>query len=233
DEERALARAEHRAADAVGEAQARGAHRAADHEADDRDGDDRGDRDARAGDRRREQRVEVVARREVVGDRLGEAAHGEDGARERRQRERLAHEADPHAAQDGGGQDAGRGEIDDARRNLRRDVRHEPPDPKRARSVTIARRPLIGGSVQGRYDAIVVGAGHNGLVAAAYLARAGLRTVVLERRERIGGACATEPLWPGYRVSRAAYVAGLLRPAVVAELGLAARGLRLLRRDPS
>lgn len=79
----------------------------------------------------------------------------------------------------------------------------------------------------------MVGAGHNGLVAAAYLARAGLRTAVLERRDRIGGACTTEPLWPGYRVSRAAYVAGLLRPAVIAELGLAGRGLRLLRRDPS
>jgi len=85
----------------------------------------------------------------------------------------------------------------------------------------------------GRFDAIVVGAGHNGLVTAAYLARAGLRTLVLERRDRIGGACVTEEPWPGYRVSRAAYVAGLLRPAVVAELGLAGHGLRLLRRDPS
>lgn len=84
-----------------------------------------------------------------------------------------------------------------------------------------------------RWDAIVVGAGHNGLVAAAYLARAGLRTLVLERRERVGGACVTEEIWPGYRVSRAAYVAGLLRPALVEELGLASRGLRLLRRVPS
>ena len=84
-----------------------------------------------------------------------------------------------------------------------------------------------------RVDAIVVGAGHNGLIAAAYLARAGLRTLVLERRGCLGGACVTEELWPGYRVSRAAYVAGLLRPAVVRELDLTARGLRLLRRDPS
>jgi len=82
-------------------------------------------------------------------------------------------------------------------------------------------------------EAIVIGAGHNGLVAAAYLARAGLRTLVLERRHLVGGACVTEELWPGFRVSRAAYVAGLLRPAVVRELGLEARGLRLIPRNPS
>jgi phytoene dehydrogenase-like protein len=84
-----------------------------------------------------------------------------------------------------------------------------------------------------RPEAIVIGAGHNGLVAAAYLARAGLRVHVVERRDRVGGACVTEELWPGYRISRAAYVAGLLRPAVVRELDLPRRGLRLLRRDPS
>jgi phytoene dehydrogenase-like protein len=84
-----------------------------------------------------------------------------------------------------------------------------------------------------RFDVAVVGGGHNALTAAAYLARGGLRTVVLERRPLLGGACVTEELWPGFRISRAAYVAGLLRPRVVAELGLPARGLRLLPRTPA
>ncbi len=82
-------------------------------------------------------------------------------------------------------------------------------------------------------DAIVIGAGHNGLTTAAYLARAGVRTTVLERRHVLGGACVTEELWPGYRVSRAAYVAGLLRPDLIRELDLKAKGLELLRRDPA
>jgi len=84
-----------------------------------------------------------------------------------------------------------------------------------------------------RFDVAIIGGGHNGLVAAAYLARAGRRTLLLERRPLLGGACVTEELWPGYRVSRAAYVAGLLRPAVIRELALARHGLRLLPRDPS
>jgi len=82
-------------------------------------------------------------------------------------------------------------------------------------------------------DAVVIGGGHNGLTAAAYLARAGLRTALFERRQLLGGAAATEELWPGFRVSRAAYVAGLLRPAVLRELRLVERGLRLLARNPS
>ena len=84
-----------------------------------------------------------------------------------------------------------------------------------------------------RCDAVVIGAGHNGLVCGAYLARVGLRVAILERRDVLGGAASSEELWPGHRISRGAYVAGLLRPAVVRELRLAERGLRLLRRAPS
>ena len=82
-------------------------------------------------------------------------------------------------------------------------------------------------------DVAIVGGGHNGLVAAAYCARAGLSTVVLERRPVLGGACVTEEVWPGYRVSVAAYVCSLLDPAIVAELDLAAHGLAIYRKDPA
>ncbi len=80
---------------------------------------------------------------------------------------------------------------------------------------------------------VIVGGGHNGLVCAAYLARAGFTVTVLERRELIGGACVTETLWPGYRVSRAAYVLSLLRPRIVKDLELTKHGLKLLPRVPS
>jgi len=83
------------------------------------------------------------------------------------------------------------------------------------------------------YDAIVIGAGHNGLTAATYLARAGRRVLVRERRSMVGGCAVTEELWPGFRVSRASYVAGLLRPIVIDELRLADHGLEMLPRDPS
>lgn len=83
------------------------------------------------------------------------------------------------------------------------------------------------------YDLAVVGAGHNGLVTAAYAARSGLRVVVLEARERVGGACVTEEPWPGFRVSTAAYVVSLFRPEIVRDLALTRHGYAVLRRDPS
>src|ERR1700755_175759 len=76
-----------------------------------------------------------------------------------------------------------------------------------------------GGSARG-YDAIVVGGGHNGLTTAAYLAKAGQRVLVLERRHILGGACVTEELWPGRRVSRASYVVSMLQPRIVKDLRL-------------
>src|SRR5438067_13822895 len=83
------------------------------------------------------------------------------------------------------------------------------------------------------YDAILLGGGHNGLVAAAYLARAGLKVLVLERREVLGGACVTEEVWPGFKVSTAAYVNSLLRPEIIRGLELARHGFEMLPRNPS
>src|SRR3954447_12092068 len=77
-----------------------------------------------------------------------------------------------------------------------------------------------------RWDVIVVGAGHNGLACAAYLARAGRSVLVLEARARVGGACTLEETWPGCRVSPCAYLVGLLHPLVIEELGLVDRGFR-------
>jgi phytoene dehydrogenase-like protein len=83
-------------------------------------------------------------------------------------------------------------------------------------------------SASSRYDAIVIGAGHNGLTAAAYLGKAGLRTLVLERRPVVGGAAVTEEFHPGYRNSIASYVLSLLRPEIIRDLELKRHGLTLI-----
>ncbi|XP_074730130.1 LOW QUALITY PROTEIN: pyridine nucleotide-disulfide oxidoreductase domain-containing protein 2 [Strix uralensis] len=86
--------------------------------------------------------------------------------------------------------------------------------------------------LQREYDAVVIGAGHNGLVAAAYLQRAGVRTAVLEKRHVLGGAAVTEEIVPGFKFSRASYLLSLLRPQIYTELELQRHGLRVLPRDP-
>jgi len=85
---------------------------------------------------------------------------------------------------------------------------------------------------QRTFDAVIVGGGHNGLVAAFYLARAGKRVCVLERRSQVGGACVTEELFPGYRVSSYSYVVWLLQPKIIADMALRRRGFRCYQLDP-
>lgn len=87
-----------------------------------------------------------------------------------------------------------------------------------------------------QYDAVIIGSGHNGLTTAAYLARAGLKTLVLERRDVIGGCCVTEEVdperAPGCRVSTTSYMASMLRPEVIRDLDLGRHGLRMVASDP-
>src|SRR5262245_23877793 len=85
----------------------------------------------------------------------------------------------------------------------------------------------------GRYDAIIIGAGHNGLVTACYLAKARWRVLVLERRHVVGGACVTEETFPGFKVSTAAYVNSLFRKEIVHDLSLKEYGFEVLERSPS
>ncbi len=93
----------------------------------------------------------------------------------------------------------------------------------------------LGELAKRRWDAVVVGGGHNGLTAAAYLARAGRSVLVLERRERLGGACTLERPFSDqrYMVSPCAYVVGLLDDVVIRELELERRGLRYWMADPN
>src|SRR5947209_1402559 len=85
----------------------------------------------------------------------------------------------------------------------------------------------------GKYDAIIIGGGHNGLVTACYLARARWKVLVHERRYVVGGACVTEEVWPGYKVSTAAYVNSLFRPEIIRDLRLRDYGFESLERNPS
>src|SRR4249919_3309750 len=88
-----------------------------------------------------------------------------------------------------------------------------------------------GGSMAKRYDAVVIGGGHNGLVNAAYLAKAGLKVLVLERRHILGGATLTEEIVPGFKFSVFSYVVSLLRPEIIRELQLPKHGLEILPLD--
>src|SRR6218665_2384602 len=80
------------------------------------------------------------------------------------------------------------------------------------------------------YDTVIIGGGHNGLVCAFYLARAGLRVRVLERRDVVGGAAVTEEFHPGFRNSVAAYTVSLLQPKIIRDLDLHAHGLKIVER---
>src|SRR6476469_746566 len=79
-----------------------------------------------------------------------------------------------------------------------------------------------------KYDAIIIGGGHNGLTTAAYLARAGKKVLVLERRHVVGGATVTEELYPGFKVLTGSYLISLLRPEVIRELELPRHGLEIM-----
>jgi phytoene dehydrogenase-like protein len=88
-------------------------------------------------------------------------------------------------------------------------------------------------SAQRTLDVLIIGAGHNGLVTAAYLARAGMSVRVLERREVLGGACVTEEIFPGYKISTAAYLCSLMQERIIRELDLPKFGYRVYAKDPA
>ncbi|KAM9327115.1 pyridine nucleotide-disulfide oxidoreductase domain-containing protein 2 [Gastrophryne carolinensis] len=90
----------------------------------------------------------------------------------------------------------------------------------------------VPGQLKRKYDAVIIGGGHNGLVAAAYLQKSGVNTAVLERRHVIGGAAVTEEIIPGFKFSRASYLLSLLRPQIYKDLELKRHGLKIYFRDP-
>src|SRR5216684_8760778 len=104
-----------------------------------------------------------------------------------------------------------------------------------AAAPSAARAAERAGAPAGSYDAIVVGGGHNGLVAAAYLARSGARTLVLEGRHKTGGAATTEAPWPDapeFRVTRLSYVMSLMPPTIINDLKLASHGYKVYPMGP-
>ncbi|TPX30231.1 hypothetical protein SmJEL517_g06158 [Synchytrium microbalum] len=114
---------------------------------------------------------------------------------------------------------SGRGRIHPARKILRLSLNHQ------------AQRPSSS-SVE-TFDSLIIGSGHNGLTCAAYLAKAGKKVLVLERRHLIGGAAVTEEVYPGHKVSRASYLLSLLRPQIIKELDLKRHGLKYFLRQTS
>ncbi|XP_038592711.1 pyridine nucleotide-disulfide oxidoreductase domain-containing protein 2 isoform X1 [Micropterus salmoides] len=97
---------------------------------------------------------------------------------------------------------------------------------------TVIRSRSSHATLKSQYDALVIGGGHNGLVAAAYLQKGGLKTAVLERRHLLGGAAISEEIFPGFRFSRCSYLLSLLRPHIYADLELKKHGLKVYMRDP-
>src|ERR1700737_4018085 len=85
----------------------------------------------------------------------------------------------------------------------------------------------------GKYDAIIIGGGHNGLVTAAFFSPGKKKVLVLERRYIVGGACVTEETFPGFKVSTAAYVNSLFRPEIIRDLRLRDYGFEVIERNPS